>query len=103
MIEQNDAYKRAKTRVEAIRGWYVHVIVYVIVNAGLFAIDLATGDGINWAYWPLIGWGIGLAIHTVVVWLEGGPLGRQWEERKIQELLDRDQNASGHPGGTTEE
>ena len=62
----------------------------MLVNAGLIALDLATGGGIQWAIWPLAGWGIGLAIHTAIFWLEAGPLGRDWEERKIEEIMERD-------------
>lgn len=40
-----------------------HLGSYVAVNGFLVAMDLMGGDGLNWAYWPLMGWGIGIAIH----------------------------------------
>lgn len=40
-----------------------HVGSYLAVNAFLVAIDLMGGDGLNWAYWPMMGWGIAIAIH----------------------------------------
>jgi hypothetical protein len=46
-----------------------------------------------WFYWPLIGWGIGLGLHAFGVFGfsgGGGPWGRQWEERKIQEMMDEE-------------
>lgn len=38
-----------------------HLRVYAIVNGALFLMNLFTGP--MWVQWPLIGWGIGLAIH----------------------------------------
>ncbi len=36
------------------------------------------------------GWGIGFAIHAAVVFLGGGRIGSDWEERKIREYVDRE-------------
>ena len=38
----------------------------MVIIAGLFVIDLATGDG-WWFYWAAIGWGIGLAWRALAV------------------------------------
>lgn len=90
-MNEPTSYERAKKHVGDLRGWYIHVLVYVLVNLGLILLDLILGDGLQWAYWPLLGWGIGLAIHSAVFWLDAGPLGRQWEDRKIRELMERDE------------
>ena len=34
-----------------------------IVNGGLLAINLLSSPGHWWFYWPMLGWGIGLAAH----------------------------------------
>jgi len=93
MDEQEQAYKRAKERVEAIKGFYIHATVYVLVNLGLFAINALTAFGAWWFYWPLIGWGIGLTAHAVSVFLAGetGPLGTTWEERKTREIMEKEE------------
>lgn len=82
---------RARKRVEEIKGFYVHLSVYLIVNAGIFAIDAITG-GHWWFYWPLFGWGIALAIHAAALFF-GGPYGSRWEERKLRHVLGRDEAA----------
>jgi len=48
-----------------------------------------------WVMWPAIGWGIAVAIHAVVV-LVGG-VGRldDWEERKVEEIVQREKERSG--------
>lgn len=43
-----------------------HAIAYLAVNAFLFAIDLSSG-GLNWAFWPLLGWGLGLVMHAIAL------------------------------------
>jgi hypothetical protein len=89
---EDTGYQRAKQRVEELKGFYTHLAVYLVINLGLFLIDFVTGGG-WWFFWPLIGWGVGLTIHAVVVFGVEGPLGRGWEERKIRELMEREQGA----------
>ena len=67
--EEEKAYQAARERAEAIQGMYIHLLVYVVINAGIFGINWVTtgGDGPWWFYWPLFGWGIGLGIHLLPV------------------------------------
>jgi len=59
---------RARRRVGMKLGFYVHALVFVLVNLGLWAINV-TGGGTPWHRWPLAGWGLGLAIHGLVTLL----------------------------------
>jgi hypothetical protein len=82
--------------VEALKGFYIHAAVFVLVNIGLFVINLLVvyrGNDPWWFYWPLIGWGIGLGIHALNVFGFGGRMGRNWEERKTREFMDKDQQS----------
>lgn len=67
--EEERAYSAARERAEAIQGLYIHLLVYIVINAGLLGINWfsTSGDGPWWFYWPLLGWGIGLVVHLVVV------------------------------------
>ena len=92
MNSEDQRYDRAHARVQELKGLYTHATAYVLVNIGLFVINLLTGGG-WWFYWPLLGWGIGLGIHALSVFtFGGGPFGRDWEERKTRELMDRDRD-----------
>jgi hypothetical protein len=84
-------YERAHAKVQAIKGFYVHALAFVAVNIALFALNAIVG-GVWWFYWPLIGWGIGLGLHAFGVFGfgGGGPWGREWEERKTQEMMDKE-------------
>jgi hypothetical protein len=84
--EDDPAYRAAVKRAEELQGYYTHLLVYLVVNAGLFTINLLTRDGGGgwWFYWPLAGWGIGLVIHTLVTFT--GVFSESWKARKAAEL-----------------
>lgn len=92
MDTPDPALERARKRAKELREFYGHVATYVVVNTLLVVIDVVDGSagtsflGLNWAYWPILGWGIAIVVHAVSVFL---PLGR-WEERKVQQLYDKE-------------
>ena len=85
-----DLQARAKRRVSIKIGFYIHATVYVLVNLGLWAIATLTGRG-AWNIWPLMGWGLGLAIHGIVTFisLRGDGLRERMVEAEIQRLRGR--------------
>lgn len=74
--------EKARERVDELRDYYTHLATYVAVNLFLIILNLVTSPGPLWFIYPLLGWGIGIAIHTAEVFWTGP----DWEERKIQEL-----------------
>lgn len=95
---EETSYERARRRMEELKGFYVHLGVYLAVNLGLFLINYLTSRGNWWFYWPLIGWGIAVVIHAFTVFGVERLFGRSWEQRKIQQLMDEEQRHSpGQP------
>ena len=93
-IDMNDAAspeQRARRRLRAEKGFYVHLVIYVIVISGLFVINALTGHGRWWFVWPAIGWGIGLTFHALSTFGAINMLGRDWEERRLKELVEEEQ------------
>ena len=83
---QNPALEQlARKRARAKLGWYIHASVYVAVNLLLAALSAMSGG--NWAVFPAIGWGIGLAVHGAVVFLVTGGAGLH--ERLVQRERSR--------------
>jgi len=87
-------YQQALKRVKRIKGFYTHAIVYVIINiAILFSkINLAAG---HWNiglmdFSTAFLWGVGLLAHGLSVFLPSFMMGKDWEARKIQELMDKE-------------
>ncbi|MGM5470847.1 2TM domain-containing protein [Flavobacteriaceae bacterium LMO-SS05] len=83
---EQDAYYRAKKRVEDIKGFYSNLLSYCIVIPILVFVNLRTNDNFHWFWFPMLGWGIGLIFHAFGVF----GYGKAWEERKIQEILDKE-------------
>ena len=90
MNEQEIKYKKAKEKVAALKGFYIHLSVFVIVNLGLFLINMVTSPGYLWFIWPFMGWGVGLFSHALFVFGFGSLLGADWEERKIREFMENE-------------
>lgn len=89
-----EEYQKARDRVQEIKGFYAHAVMYLLANVGLVVLNLATlkkNDSVIWFIWPLIGWGIALAVHAISVFGIGRFLGKDWEQRHIQQELDRRQ------------
>ncbi len=85
----------AKKKVKKIKGFYTHLLVYVVINIMIVISNFQNlGPGESYFqyenFFTLFFWGIGLAIHGLSVFLPDFVLGSKWEERKIKELMDRD-------------
>jgi hypothetical protein len=88
--ESDVRYEAAKQRAQNLQGFYIHLIVYLVVNAGLFAINAITrGSGGWWFYWPLAGWGVGLLVHAATLMRVFSP---DWVEKKAREAVNRSEH-----------
>ena len=83
---QENAYFKAKQRVKEIKEFYGNLISYCVVIPFLIFINYYTFWDFQWFWFPLFGWGIGLTIHGFSVF----GYGSDWEERKIQEIMEKD-------------
>lgn len=82
-------YQRAKKRVEEIKGFYSNLIAYLIVIPLLAYLNYRTTDFL-WFLFPTVGWGIGVLFHGMCAFGFNPILGKDWEERKIKELMNSD-------------
>ena len=88
---ENDKYMRAVERVEEIKGFYSSLIAFVIVIPFLIYIHgRFTPDSIDWYWFAIFGWGIGLAIQGFKAFVYNPFLGRDWESRKIKEFMQEE-------------
>lgn len=88
----------ARRRAGAKLGWYIHATAYVVVNLGLFAFSRYAFGHRPWSVFPLVGWGIGLALHGVSVFVlgRGSPL-RESMVRRERERLRREHGGGPRP------
>jgi sensor histidine kinase YesM len=85
---ENNAYHRAKKRVEQLKGFYGNLISYCCVIPILIFVNLTYMPKFQWFWFSALGWGFGLSMHAFQTF----GYGANWEEKKIQELLEKDDN-----------
>jgi hypothetical protein len=95
-FEEKDRYKLAKKRVDNERGFYTHLSFYIVINLIILFINThSENQGFrDWSqphlYITPILWGIGLLFHGLKVFKNNFIFRKSWEERKIKELMDKD-------------
>lgn len=95
--KENLQYRAAKKKVKDIKGFYVHLLVYLFINTAIVLVSAYhdgewNGLGNIWNYSTAFFWGIGLFAHWASVFGPNILLGKDWEERKIRELMQKDKN-----------
>ncbi len=91
-IYRQEAYIRAQKKVKKIIGFYWHLASYVIVNLFLLFL-IGKNTNVFWSFGTFstaIFWGIGLFFHFLGVFGPDFMFGKNWEERKIKEYMDKD-------------
>jgi 2TM domain len=87
---EEDRYYLAKKKVENIKGFYGNLTSFIGVNIILIIINLWTSPQYLWFFWPLLWWGVGVVFHGLKVFEVFPVLGKDWEERKIKELMEKE-------------
>jgi len=87
----DEKYEAAKGRVKELKDFYRNLLTYVAVNILLIIINLVTNPESLWFYWVTIFWGVGIFLHALNVFiLKGKFLGKDWEEKKIKEMMEKE-------------
>lgn len=84
------AEERARRHVRDIRDFYGNLFSFAVVIPLLWVVNLAGTPKVLWAHWATLGWGLGVAIHGIMVFGGRSLFGEEWEERKVQEILARE-------------
>ncbi|APW43586.1 2TM domain-containing protein [Rhodoferax saidenbachensis] len=85
----------ARKRAGAKLGWYIHATVYVLVNLLIFSMSHYAFGTRPWSLGPLLGWGMGLVLHGVSVFVLG--TGSGIRERMVQRERERLERAQRGP------
>ena len=86
-------YQQALKRVKRIKGFYMHLMVYIIINIGLLIVNNNNSTENFWrwqTFSTVLFWGIGLLAHGMSVFMPALLMGKDWEERKIKELMEKE-------------
>jgi hypothetical protein len=69
--------------------WRSHLFSYIGVNAFLIGMNLVQSGSVGWAIWPLMGWGIGMAIHTFNVFFQPPEDDEEFEKFLVTSELEQ--------------
>lgn len=89
IFDENNRYLRAKHKVKKLQDFYANLTSYCIVIPALAIFNFLSLSNFPWAIFPAIGWGLGLFFHAMDVFSYNPILGKNWEEKKIKELMKR--------------
>ena len=78
--------QQAIRRIQAKRGFRVHLAVYLAVNALLVLIWAFLSVGFFWPVWPILGWGIGVAAHAASVYFRPSEITEEQIDRELSRL-----------------
>jgi hypothetical protein len=95
--EDEIKYREAAKRVKRIKGFYTHAIVYVVINIMIIFSKIQFEDNGYWSFElrhfsTALFWGIGLVAHGMSVFMPSIVLGKNWEDKKIKELMEKEKN-----------
>lgn len=93
-MKDEDIYKKANKKVKAKKGFFYHLIAYVLILGMLYAIMHFENNG---EILPVIivglSWGIGLAGHYLTAFgtenLEVLGISSNWEEEELEKELEK--------------
>ena len=85
MTHEDAALERARQHVKDVRDFAYHLVTYVVICALLVILDRRVDGGggvfgLDWAYWVILFWGLGLAGHGISVF---------FGEQRVQRVYDR--------------
>ncbi|MDI5897323.1 2TM domain-containing protein [Flavobacterium yafengii] len=90
-------YQQALVRVKKIKGFYTHLVVYVVVNLMIMILNIQDLDkGESYFQWrnftTLFFWGIGLISHALSTFMPNFIFGKNWEDKKIKEFMEKEKS-----------
>lgn len=89
-INESKSYLRAKEQVEKEKDFYGNLTSYCVVIPALAIFNYLTSE-FPWVIFPAAGWGLGLLLHGFSAFNGGFIFGKDWEERKIKEFMNKNQ------------
>ena len=86
----------ARRRASAKMGWYLHATIFVLVNLAMYLGADWGWRAHPWNYRAALGWGVGLTMHWVSVFVlgRGSELRERLVERERERLRQRNQPGS---------
>jgi transcriptional regulator with XRE-family HTH domain len=79
----------ALAHVRKLKGFYIHLIYYVVIIGALAVLNLIVSPRYLWFIWAAFGWGIGVISHATSVFNLVPFFDGAWEKRQVEKYLGR--------------
>lgn len=99
-FEQKDKLVRAQNKVKELKGFYIHLTVFVAINLLISTLTIMArmngGESFERAFFSFgsfstaFFWGIGLVFHGIKVFNYNPFFSKDWEQRQIQKYIQED-------------
>lgn len=95
MQQADSALARQKQHLKAVRDFLYHLMVYVFVCGLLVVLDVRVGAGeqavlgLDWAYWVMLFWGVGLVGHGIYAFLGDHGAEARFVDEPQRDYVDR--------------
>jgi hypothetical protein len=84
-MNERERTARALQRVEETTGFYIHGLVFLLVNALLLGLNLSLSPEELWMPWVFVGWGLGVLLHAALVFGKTPAFITRWQLRRIRD------------------
>ncbi len=88
--QKDEVYARALNHVDALKKFYYSLMAFSVVMPFLIYVNYSTSWRFHWFWFPLLGWGLGLFIRAIKVFVPAGHIGKRWEKRKVEEFIKKE-------------
>lgn len=85
-------YQKARKKVREKRKFFSHLGTWGIMSIFFILLNIFSSN-VFWAIFPILGWGIGVALHGFSVF--GKTFGEEWEQRQLEKEIDKIKNRTG--------
>ncbi|MEB8330090.1 2TM domain-containing protein [Flavobacteriaceae bacterium KMM 6897] len=90
-VEQHELLEHAQDRIREKKRLYNHFIIFLVGSVFLVLINkiLKYGEAYDWFIWAITFWAILFLIHAINVLLSKNFMGRDWERKQREKLVEK--------------
>jgi|SRR5690554_329024 len=81
--------QQALEYVRDLKSFYTNLATYAVVIPFLFGINYLSSPDYYWAWWPALGWGLGMVIQGITTFEMFNLLGANWEKKALEKRLGK--------------
>lgn len=92
-LEQHEQIEYAQDRIRKKKNLYRHFVWFLIGSVVLVILNkvLKYNEAYDWSYWVIVLWAFFFLVHLVNVFIMNEFMGRNWERKQREKLVQKQQ------------